>query len=296
VPGAVSSAIPYAIKNGASIFNLSFAIPRLPDVYFTVRNEGKQVLFVAAAGNGRNNAGIDITDEQQRYLNILHQDFPDNFITVAAQDQSGGLACFSNFSLKLVDLAAPGLEIESTVGSGMTLGLSGTSQAAPYVTLTAALLRALGITEPGEIKDRIIASTDFVPALKGKVGSAGKLNLAKAISLQDDMIEVVEVVSETNQPTRKILFGKITSPSDFQIPPIPIPKADIRKITFHYDDADRTIRRVYYMGMDPSTGKRKMVSYVGPFDLESIEFLVNGESTPRTYSPDQIIDVVTARP
>ena len=120
-------------------------------------------------------------------------------------------------------IAAPGLEIESTVGGNQTLGLSGTSQAAPYVAFTAALLRSLGVKEPGDIKDRIIASADFAPTLKNKVFSSGKLNIAKAISIKDDIIEVFKNDTVTNQPTRKILCGKIITPS-FQLPRVPISK------------------------------------------------------------------------
>jgi subtilisin family serine protease len=295
-PLALSSAIPYAFKHNASIINLSFAMPSLPAVYYLIENQNKNTLFIAAVGNGRDNFGVDLTDEQQRYLNKLHQAFPKRFITVAAVDESGGLACFSNFSKRLVDIAAPGLEIESTVGDKMTLSLSGTSQAAPYVTLIAAMLKSLGVLQPQEIKDRIIESSDFVPALKGKVASAGRINVAKAISLRDDLIEVTETDNATGVKTRKIFFGKLLSPTLWQIPPFPVPLDDIRKVTFQYETSSPRISRILYTRTDPSTGTKQMVEHIGIVDVQDIEFQVNGESTSRTFTSEQVIDLVRARP
>jgi subtilisin family serine protease len=68
------------------------------------------ILWVAAAGNsGKNN---DITSGGGHYPSS----YPlDNIISVAATDLDGNLAYFSNYGRRSVDLAAPGVDILSTV-------------------------------------------------------------------------------------------------------------------------------------------------------------------------------------
>ena len=81
-----------------------------------------------------------------------------------------------------VDLAAPGINILSTVpGNKYSYGL-GTSMAAPHVTGVAALIKsqdpALSDTE---IKSRILANVDMQDSMLNKLESGGRLNAAKAL-------------------------------------------------------------------------------------------------------------------
>jgi serine protease len=86
-------------------------------------------------------------------------------ITVAATDQMGKRASFSNYG-PAVELAAPGVVILSTVDSGTTVpagstyaNYAGTSMAAPHVALSAALLAAAAPTlTPAQI-ETILATT-----------------------------------------------------------------------------------------------------------------------------------------
>ena len=66
-------------------------------------------LFVAAAGNG----GEDLDDPAGDALLPGLIDLP-NVLAVAALDQYGRLASFSNYGAATVDLAAPGTNILST--------------------------------------------------------------------------------------------------------------------------------------------------------------------------------------
>ncbi len=69
------------------------------------------ILFIAAAGN-------DTANNDSDYPSKTHypSSYPlDNIIAVAATDESGGLAYFSNYGKKTVDLGAPGDEILSTI-------------------------------------------------------------------------------------------------------------------------------------------------------------------------------------
>ncbi len=87
------------------------------------------VVVVAAAGN--TNRNTDITQ-------FTPTTFPE-VIGVASIGRTGLRSQFSNHGAHTVDIAAPGEDIVSTVPGGLTARASGTSQAAPFVSATAAL-------------------------------------------------------------------------------------------------------------------------------------------------------------
>ena len=103
------------------------------------------MLFVASAG-------------QRRASTTTHEPFPavpasydlPNILSVAAVDNDGCIAVFSNYGKKTVDIAAPGAAILSSLPDGPVASepgwgwLDGTSMAAPHVTGVAALV-ALGV-------------------------------------------------------------------------------------------------------------------------------------------------------
>ena len=127
--GAVSDAIravDYAVDHGAKVINASWGggshVQALTDAiaYAGAHN----VVFVTAAGNeGKNNAQVKSYPADDRLSNTL---------CVAAIDQTGKLARFSNFGNTTVDLAAPGVNILSTYLGGYATE-TGTSMASPYV-------------------------------------------------------------------------------------------------------------------------------------------------------------------
>ncbi len=139
-----------------------------------------EIAFIASSGNNANN-------------NDLRAHYPSsyplpNIISVAATDHRDQMAAFSNFGLSNVDLAAPGVNILSTLPGGAYGLLSGTSMAAPHVTGAAALLRA---TNPGltvsQVKAALLASADPVPALTGRVLTGARLNAFAAIADPDSV-------------------------------------------------------------------------------------------------------------
>lgn len=96
------------------------------------------IIFVAAAGNASSDA-----DSVPNYPSGYDES---NVVSVAAIDSSQNLATFSNFGATSVDIAAPGVDILSTLPTSQYGRLSGTSMATPHVAGALALL--LG-REPG---------------------------------------------------------------------------------------------------------------------------------------------------
>jgi thermitase len=131
------------------------------------------ILFVAAAGN----ASTD-NDRTPHYPSS----YP-NVISVAALDRHDQLASFSNFGVKSVAIAAPGVDILSTWLGNEYEEKSGTSMATPVVSGVAALLVAKNPhISVDELSKKLLASTDPIVALKGKTVTGGRINAAKALA------------------------------------------------------------------------------------------------------------------
>lgn len=174
--GAIKS-IEYANKMGAKILSNSWGgggfSQILKDMIDNTNKSG--ALFVAAAANdGSNN------DDQPVYP--ASYDVP-NIISVAALDNRGNLASFSNYGKKTVHIAAPGVNILSSVRGGSYDTWSGTSMATPHVSGVAALVWA---QEPGlsnlELKERILKSARPLASMRNKVSTGGLLNAYYALT------------------------------------------------------------------------------------------------------------------
>ena len=137
------------------------------------------MLFVAAAGNAS-------TDLDSAAFNSPSGYMLPNVISVAASDNNDALADFSNYGRTEVDLAAPGVDIYSTLPGGQYGHFSGTSMASPQVAGAAALLLAQypGLT-PAELRSTLMGSVDRIAGLDGKVASGGRLNLHRALTALD---------------------------------------------------------------------------------------------------------------
>lgn len=135
------------------------------------------VIFVAAAGNEAND-------------NDLNQSYPasyeiDNLVSVAAIDQDQNLAGFSNYGAYSVDIAAPGVNILSTVPGNKYRSLSGTSMATPHVTGALTLLAASNSAlSSSQIVQRLYDTGESLATLTGLTYTGRKLNLSRLLRNQ----------------------------------------------------------------------------------------------------------------
>lgn len=169
-------AIDYATKMGAHVMSNSwggggFSQTLLDSIQ---RSNDAGAIFIAAAGNEYNN-----NDNSPTYPSTYQVA---NVMSVAAIDNRGAKADFSNFGKKTVHLGAPGVNVMSTTG-GKYASFSGTSMATPHVAGVAALLWA---NEPNltaaEVKARLIATTRPLASMKGKTRTGGMVDAYGALT------------------------------------------------------------------------------------------------------------------
>ncbi|HSY17337.1 MAG TPA: S8 family serine peptidase [Candidatus Acidoferrales bacterium] len=186
----VIACIDYARTHGAQIINSSLDSPTyssaLSNAIVAVHDAG--ILFVCSAGN--NGVNLDVTPHYPACYNI------DNIIAVAATTRNDVLwnvsaGNGSDYGATNVALAAPGDQITSTFSSsdtsyfpsaGLPVDVAGTSFSSAYVSGAVALMLAKYPTENyHQIKQRLLAAVDVLPALSGKCATGGRLNLKKAL-------------------------------------------------------------------------------------------------------------------
>ncbi|MHB1561204.1 MAG: S8 family serine peptidase, partial [Isosphaeraceae bacterium] len=177
-----SAAIHYAVDHGAKVINASWGGTGTDPVIADAINYADQhgVIIVAAAGN--NGANDDTTSFVPASYSV---DYP-NLISVAATDNSGKLASWSNYGVKTVQLAAPGVSVYSMNSGGNFSTMSGTSMAAPLVTGTIALVESAHPSwSMSQVISAVLDHTTPDPNITGKVMTGGIVNAAAAVANTD---------------------------------------------------------------------------------------------------------------
>ncbi len=208
----VANGIRYAVDNGASIINLSAGKYFSPNSEYVTEAikyaESKGVLFVVASGN----EGLDIGEKNnyppKYYLENGKMKYFSNLIVVGAStwmkiwnedkdpDNLNGnfdlMASFSNYSVKLVDLFAPGVEINSTVPGGGYKTESGTSMAAPEASGVAAILKGFfPELKAADLKIILVNSVRKYEGLKVQVKEEGQKVSFSSLSKSGGVIDIM---------------------------------------------------------------------------------------------------------
>ena len=178
VPRAISGAdaIDRATRAGARVISLPWDVGCNTNDLGRAIKKASDAIVVVAAGN--------LTLDNDLYPNWpANYGDMDHVITVMATDKYDDPASFSSFGKKSVHIAAPGVDILSTVSycsdviPDVPIGYrlySGTSAAAAHVAGLAAYIRAKHPKwRPQKVKQYLMRSARRVKSLKGLCASAG---------------------------------------------------------------------------------------------------------------------------
>lgn len=169
----------YAAEQGANVIVASWVGERdhanLRDVL-----EGTRVLVVAPAGNDGRDLSLGAASYPASYT-------LSNLVSVAAIDNRGALAGFSNRGSREVDLAAPGQYVLTTDPEGGYAYVSGTSMAAAFTAGAAALALSVNPRLPAaELAELIRLSTRPYVSVADATISGGFLDAARLVELASD--------------------------------------------------------------------------------------------------------------
>lgn len=218
----LAQGIVYAADNGADIINMSWGgtgdSPVIEEAIQYAYSLG--VILVAAAGNSAIDASQFLP---AKYAGV---------ITVSAFNSADTMASFSNFGTK-IDVAAPGVGIQSTVPGGFYSSYNGTSMASPHVAGLAALILSQhpGLTNE-QVRQVIRRTADDVGAVGFDTQAGyGRINTLKALQAASPpnlvitfpaqfaplsgSVDVRGSAEGTALATRRLEYGVGVSPSTF---------------------------------------------------------------------------------
>lgn len=176
----VANGIRYAADNGAQIINMSFGKYYASDkkaVDEAVKYaQSKGVLLIQAAGNDAYD--LDAFGPHFPDRNYVGGGQADNWVVVGASSwktDADGVAGFSNYGKKSVDVFSPGVDIYSTYPDNAYKNNSGTSMASPATAGVAAVLKSyFPHLTPAQIKTILMKSVRKQGKRKvNKPGSGG---------------------------------------------------------------------------------------------------------------------------
>ena len=171
----VADALTWAADRGARVANISFVVSHVAAVQTAAQYmRSKGGVVVSSAGNSG-----------------MLMELPDtsSIITVAGTDASDVRASWSAYGA-IVDVAAPGVGIYTTVSGGSYGAYSGTSFASPLTaSVVAMMLSANPALQPSQV-DSILTSTadDLGAAGRDDYYGHGRINAARAVAAAKAMV------------------------------------------------------------------------------------------------------------
>lgn len=192
--GTITAAIYYAVHSGAKIINMSFGWPAKNDpAQSEVKAaislaQKKGLVIVAASGNGNGFGLGQNNDEKPMYPASLPNP---NIVSVAALNGNQKLAKYSNFGKTTVDIAAPGgsqstamivSAHKETADRTVWFKREGTSQAAPLITGTLALIKSQHPKlTAAQVIQHLYEHSQPDADLEGKVKTGKRLDLRRLL-------------------------------------------------------------------------------------------------------------------
>lgn len=271
-------AIDYATKMGAKVMSNSWGGGGFSQTLFDAikRTEDAGALFIAAAGNdGLNNDSYDTYPANYDVKNM---------ISVAAIDNGGAKAGFSNYGKSKVHLAAPGVNIYSSTG-GSYDSWSGTSMATPHVSGVAALVWA---HEPNmtaaNVKSRLLQTTKPLASLRGKVKTGGMVNAYNALANKTPEID-------PNDPANwKTMDVDYSSPSPYAKNSdikfeIKVPGA--KEVAIYFEKFDT---EAIYDTMEVYAGNGARVDILSGENSDSFSSVIQGDTVKCAFKSDGSVE------
>jgi subtilisin family serine protease len=198
----VANGIRYAADNGAQIINMSFGKYFASDkkaVDEAVKYaQSKGVLLIQAAGN--DSYDLDAFGPHFPDRNYVGGGQAANWIVVGAsswKNDADGVAGFSNYGKKSVDIFSPGVDIYSTTPDGQYKSNSGTSMASPAATGVAAVLKSyFPHLTPDQIKSIMLKSVKKQGKRKvNKPGTGGGPGAAPELTTFSSLCNTAGIVN-----------------------------------------------------------------------------------------------------
>lgn len=177
---ASTKAIEYAIQQKSRIINFSGggAYPSTEEFNFLKKAEKLGILVVVAAGN--DHLDLDTKSVIDKYYPCVYE--LSNVICVTNVSITGDLVQSANFGKKSVDVAAPGLNIMSTLPHNKYGYMSGTSQSTAYVSGVAGLIISqYPQINPKQLIKIIKDTASPLPRIKDKTVTGGNVNAYSAL-------------------------------------------------------------------------------------------------------------------
>ena len=193
----IYNAIIYAADSGADVINMSLGRHLGRDSKCELYEKAidyaisKNVIVITSAGNDNGDAG--------HYAPAYYS----GIITVAATDENDMRASFSNFG-NSVDIAAPGVGINSPIPGGDFALYDGTSMAAPFVAACAALLRST---------NHSLSQTDVLAILSDNADNVGSskyfgAGIVNVVGLVPESVGVSVTGVSLNQRSLSLVVGR----------------------------------------------------------------------------------------
>lgn len=262
----IAAAFAWAAEHGVRVVNASLSSVGPSQAMADAITKHPNTLFVVAAGNGDDD-GVGIDEDAQ---SANDRDYPcamdaPNVVCVAAVDNRGQLAEFSNYGAASVDVGAPGVNVVSYTAGGSLAWWSGTSMATPYVAAAAELAVAArpSLTAP-QLHDAIVASARPLEDLAGRTSSGGMVDAAALVELTATLPEVAaplppattseKAIVASPPPSRPLPVAPTPTPAPTPVPPQvdPVPAAppqpSLRSPGLQLSSASRSGKRLKVSG------------------------------------------------